>query len=89
MHQSVNVIGPAHKVIKFNLASELHCHNTRYAKHGNFYVSSVRTTRFGLKGLKIKGAKLWENIANNIKDIKDKKYLNVCFKKHMVDTYEY
>ena len=45
VHQSVNVIGPACKVI--NLASELHCHNTRYAKHGNFYVivSSVRTTR--------------------------------------------
>ena len=50
MHQSVNVIGPAYKVIKFNLASELHCHNIRYAKHGNFYVNSVRTTRFDLKG---------------------------------------
>ena len=49
-------------------------------------VSCVRTTRFGLKGLKIEGAKLWENIPNNIKDIKDKKYFNVCFKKHMVDT---
>ena len=41
----------------------------RFAKHGNFYVSSVRTTRFGLKGLKIEGAKLWKNIPNNIKDI--------------------
>ena len=51
--QSVNVIGPACKVIKFNLASELHCHNTRLC-----YVSSVRTTRFGLKDLKIEGAKL-------------------------------
>ena len=57
MHQSVNVIGPAHKVIKFNQASELHCHNTRYAKHGNFYEGAI--------------------------DIKDKKYFNVCFKKHM------
>ena len=80
---------PYHKVIKFNLASELHCHNTRHAKHGNFYVSSVRTTRFGLKGLKIEGVKLWENIPNNIKDIKDKKSFNVCCKKHMVDTYEH
>ena len=77
MHQSVHVIGPAHEVIKFNLVSELHCHNTRYAKHGNLYVNSVRTTRFGLKGLKIEGAKLWENIPNSIKDIKDKKYFNV------------
>ena len=41
VHQYVNVIGPAHKVIKFNLASELHCHNTKYAKHGNFYVSRL------------------------------------------------
>ena len=56
VHQSVNVIGTSHKVIKFNLASELHCHNTRYAKHGN--LCSVRTTRFGLKGLKIDGAKV-------------------------------
>ena len=53
VHQSVNVICPAHKVIKFNLASELHCHNTRLC-----YVSRVRTTRFGLKDLKIEGAKL-------------------------------
>ena len=52
------------------VTSELHCHNTRYAKHGNFYVSSVRTSRFGLKYLKIEGAKLWENIPNNIKDIR-------------------
>ena len=29
VHQSVNVIGPSHKVVKFNLAFELHCHNTR------------------------------------------------------------
>ena len=51
---------PVNKVIKFTRASDSHYHNTRYATHGNFYVSSVRTTRFGLKGLKMEGAKLWE-----------------------------
>ena len=69
VHQSVNVIGPA-QVIKFNLLNYIavipNNNNTRYAKHGNFYVSSNRTTRFGLKGVKIEGAKLWENIPNNI-----------------------
>ena len=52
-------------------------------------VSSVRTTRFGLKGLQIEGAKLWENLPNNIKDIKGKKYFNICFKRHLVNSYEH
>ena len=77
VHESINIIGPAHRLIKFNLASDVHCHETRFAKHGNFHVSSVRTTRFGLKGLQIEGAKLWENLPNNIKDIKGKKYFNI------------
>ena len=68
MHEYINIIGPADRLIKFNLASDVHCHETRFAKHVNFHVSSVRTTRFGLKGLQIEGAKLWENLPNNIKD---------------------
>ena len=84
-----NIIGPAHRLIKFNLASDVHRHETRFAKHGNFHVSSVRTTRFGLKGLQIEGAKLWENVPNNIKDIKAKKYFNICFKRHLVNSYEH
>ena len=51
-------------------------------------VSSVRTTRFGLKGLQIVGAKLWENIPNNIKYIKDKNILMSALR-NMVDTYEH
>ena len=44
VYESINGIGP-HKVIKFTRASDSHYHNTRYATHGNFYVSSVRTTQ--------------------------------------------
>ena len=75
VHESINIIGLAHRLIKFNLASDVHCYETRFAKHGNFHVSSVRTTRFGLKGLQIEGAKLWENLPNNIKDIRAKNIL--------------
>ena len=44
-----------------------------YARHSGYLL---------LKCALFKGAKLWENITNNIKDITDKKYFNVCFKKH-------
>ena len=33
VHESINIIGPAHRLIKFNLASDVHCHETRFAKH--------------------------------------------------------
>ena len=60
VYESINGIGPVNKVITFTRVSDSHYHNTRYATHGNFYVRSVRTTRFGLKGLKIEGAKLYK-----------------------------
>ena len=57
--ESNNGIGPSNNVLKFIKVSETHCHNTRYADQGNLYINSVRTTRFGLKGLQFEGAKLW------------------------------
>ena len=49
-------------------ASEIHNHNTRYVQNGNFYTNSVRTTRFGLKGLQTQDKHLWEILPNKIKD---------------------
>ena len=58
--ESFNNIGPSQTVIKFTLASDIHHHNTRYAKHSNFYVKGVRTTQFGLKNLQIVGTNVVE-----------------------------
>ena len=47
--ESFNNTGPSQSIIGFTLASDIHHHNTRYAKHSNFYVKGVRTTQFGPK----------------------------------------
>ena len=87
VYESVNKLGPAHTIIKFTRASEVHCHNTRYANKGNFYTNNVRTVRFGLKNLLNEGSKLWTNIPDNIKDKQSKKSFTSNLKKHLIDQY--
>ena len=83
MMMMMNGIGPSN-VSKFIRVSETHCHNTRYADQGNLYINSVRTTRFGLKGLQFEGAKLWAAISTDIKNSQTKLSLsflglkNIC-----------
>ena len=69
------------------MASEIHSHNTRYAKNGNFYTNSVQTTRYGLKGLQMQGKHLWENLPNNIKDYRTKKAFIASYKRHTIALY--
>ena len=74
--ESTNGIGPANNVLQFIRVSETHCHNTKYADQGNLYINSVRTTRFGLKGLQFEGAKLWTAISTYIKNSKTKEVIH-------------
>ena len=79
--ESTNGIGPSNNVLKFIRISETHCHNTRYADQGNLYINSVRTTRFGLKGLQFDGAKLWTAISTKIAKLRSHSFLdlkNIC-----------
>ena len=85
IYESINDIGPANNVIKFTRASNIHTHDTRFANEGNFYVNSVRTVRYGIKGLQIQGARLWETLPKIVKDKPTKKSFINNLKKHMVD----
>ena len=69
------------------MASEIHSHNTRYAKNGNFYTNNVRTTRYGLKGLQMQDKHLWENLPNNVKDCRTKNAFIVSYKRHIIASY--
>ena len=80
-------IGPSNNVLKFIRVSETHCHNSRYADQGNLYINSVRTTRFGRKGLQFEGAKLWTVISTYIKNSQTKKSFISRFKKYMLELY--
>ena len=80
VYESINDIGPSHSIIKYNRLSEIHDHNTRYADHGNLFINNVRTNRFGLKGLKVEGAKIWATIPNYIRSSKSKIIFNYKFK---------
>ena len=86
--ESLNNIGPSQSIIEFTLASDIHSHNTRYAKDSNFYVKGVRTTQFGVKNLQIEGSMLWSGIPNNIKNSLSKKSFNKSYKNYMVDSYQ-
>ena len=83
--ESINNIGPF--IIKFTLASDIHTHDTKYARNGYFYNNYIRTTQYGLKCLQAEGSKLWSMIPHNIKDTLSKKAFNARFKKHMVGNY--
>ena len=85
--ESINLMGPAQSIIKFNRVSDVHSHNTRHANQGNFYVKNARTVRFGLKNLHNEGAKLWANIPNNIKVSRFKKSFNTKLKKYFIELY--
>jgi hypothetical protein len=87
VYESINNIGPSNNIIKFTMVSEIYSHETRYAYYGNFYINSARTIRYGTKGLKIEGAKLWTTIPNDIKKSRTKKAFKSRLKKHMIDSY--
>ena len=87
IYESVNDIGPTNKVIIYTRASEMHSHNTRYAKNGNFYTCSVRTTRFGLRGLQMQGKHLRGKLPNNIKGCRTLKSFITSYKRHIISTY--
>ena len=86
VYQSIKGLGPAHDLTKFTRVSEIHSHHTRYATDGNLYTNSVRTTRFGLKGLQVEGARLWASLPSNVKDSITKESFVSRLKKHMIES---
>ena len=44
VYESINGIGPTQSILKFTRACDVHSHDTRYARKGNFFNKSVRTT---------------------------------------------
>ena len=85
--ESVNDIGPSQSIIKFTRASEIHDHDTRYAKRGKFFITGVRTERYGLRALRVEGRKVWDTIPNNIKESRTKKSFNACYKGLLINSY--
>ena len=85
VYDAVNNIGPANKIINFNMASTIHSHNTRYANQGNFFLYNARTTRYGLKSLSAEGSKLWRSLPSDIKDRSSKKAFINWLKKYLIN----
>ena len=55
VYDTINDIGPTQSIILFPRANQVHDHHTRFANQGNIYNTYVRTTRYGLKGLRHQG----------------------------------
>ena len=84
---SLNNIGPTNSIIQFTRASEIHDHSTRFVTQGNFYHESVRTTRFGLRSLKIMGGKLWMTTPDDVKESTTRKAFVSRFKRSLLNLY--
>ena len=87
VYESINDIGPTSNIIKYTQANEIHSHNTRYASGGNFYINSVRTTQYGMKGLIMEGTKLWDKVPKCIKERETKQSFMSFHKRHMISQY--
>ena len=87
VYDSINNIGPTQNIIQFSLVSEIHNHCTRYADQDHFYNRQVRTTRFGLKSLKIMGGKLWKSIPNSVKNSPTKKSFSTSLNRTLLNYY--
>ena len=51
VYDAVNNIGPANKIINFNMASTIHSYNTRYANQGNFSYTGCFFSWFATMGM--------------------------------------
>ena len=87
VYDSINNIGPTHSIIQLTRAFEIHDHQTRYATQGKFHNHYVRTTRFGLKSLKIMGGNLWNTIPYNVKNCQTKKSFISSYKRTLLKPY--
>lgn len=85
--ESENDIGPSRSIIKYIRAAEIHNHNTRFAQQGNFHVLSVRTTKYGLKTLKIQGGKVWKTIPTGIQDSLSRNAFISKYKRNLYNAY--
>ena len=85
--ESVSGIGPMNTLIQFQNISQVHNYNTRLASSGNIYITRARTTRFGLKSLRIAGAKLWNSLPMDVKSAASKFILKKKLKSMFINNY--
>ena len=87
VYESTSNSGNSKNIITFTRASHIHNYETRYATVGNFYINSVRTTRYGLKALQMEGTRLWANIPINIKEKRSKNSFKINYKNFLIKSY--
>ena len=83
--ESINDLGPAQSVIKYNLASDIHHHGTRYKERGNFHKNYSRTVKYGSKAIKNRGIVIWDSLP--ARECRSKKSLITNYKKLLLEEY--
>ena len=69
--KSINNLLPTTFCNWFHWAVNIHSHQTRFAHNNNLYLPRVKTSHYGLKSIKYTGPKLWNNLTNNLKTIRE------------------
>ena len=87
VYKSLHNMGPDANIVKYYRTSEIHDHNTRLTVGGRLYVPSVRTTKYGLQALQVKGASIWETIPVDIQNSGTLHIFDKKLKENLIDTY--
>ena len=85
IHDSIHSCSPPQFKSWFFPSSDLHDHATR--RHFDIFIPYCRTTYYGLRSIKILGAKIWNSIPLNIKEITSRNLFSKTLKKIYLSEY--
>ena len=85
-HKIFNNVAPSYLSDDFVLASVKHDHSTRSSMY-NYFLPRVNS--HGLNSFFYSGSKLWNNLPNKLKSIRDPKLFKPKLKKHLLTDYLY
>ena len=68
----------------FQFVSNVHKYSTRSVSTCNLYLPRVRTVRYGLNSIKFNGPLTWNDLPNNIKNIRELSKFNYRLKEHLL-----
>ena len=79
----------------FKLNCDSHSYNTRsnytdinnIVKSNNIFISSARTSFYGIKLIKVDGPKMWNSLLNSLRNINSLKKIVKCLKDYLIQKY--
>ncbi len=86
VYESIHKMSPSCFHNLFCLSLYVHQYSTRQASRGNIYLTQKNTVRYGLNSLGYLGAKLWNELPDDIRTAKSKALFKSKLKTHLINN---